>query len=67
MCPFCIANLALIAAGAVSTGGAATLLGKKISVTIARRKTRRSFSTRATRTPQMNANPQQRAANLSRL
>ena len=67
MCPFCIANLALVAAGAVSTGGAATLLGKKISTSIAGRKTSRSFFTIATRIPPMNANPQQRAANLSRL
>jgi len=55
----------MIAAGSVCTGGTATLLGKKISATIARRKTRRSFSSRATRISQTNANPQQRAANLS--
>ena len=62
MCPFCIANIALIAAGAVSTGGTATLVAKKISATIARRRTRRSFSSRAGRISQMNANSQRRAS-----
>jgi hypothetical protein len=30
MCPFCIANLALIAAGTVSTGGLTALIASKL-------------------------------------
>ena len=30
MCPFCIANLALIAAGTVSTGGLTALIANKL-------------------------------------
>jgi hypothetical protein len=61
MCPFCVANLARIAAGVVSTGGTVALVAKKISATMARRKTRRSFSSKAGRISQMSANSQQRA------
>jgi hypothetical protein len=63
MCPFCIANMAVVAAAATSTGGVAALVAKRLRSTIGARAAGSNTHTEDNRTGGCNGDTSDRYGN----